>query len=231
KEKIGWASPRVYPRFSILDPTHTLTVPKEQTVFGIVDMMSHALEEYFSPASNVPLQERFVESILTTVIETAPKLVNDLENYEYRETVMLCGTMALNGVLKMGMKGDWATHNLEHAVSAVYDIPHGAGLAILFPNWMRYMVEKDTALTKFQQLAIRVFGVDPSLDDREIALQGIDRLSTFWSDLGAPSRLADYGIGEDALDVLADKAMQDGPFGRLRTLEREDVLEILRMSL
>ena len=82
-----------------------------------------------------------------------------------------------------------------------------------------------------QQLAIRVFGVDPSLDDREIALQGIDRLSTFWSDLGAPSRLADYGIGEDALDVLADKAMQDGPFGRLRTLEREDVLEILRMSL
>ncbi len=231
KEKIGWASPRVYPRFSILDPTHTLTVPKEQTVFGIVDMMSHALEEYFSPASNVPLQERFVESILTTVIETAPKLVNDLENYEYRETVMLCGTMALNGVLKMGMKGDWATHNLEHAVSAVYGIPHGAGLAILFPNWMRYMVEKDTALTKFQQLAIRVFGVDPSLDDREIALQGIDRLSTFWSDLGAPSRLADYGIGEDALDVLADKAMQDGPFGRLRTLEREDVLEILRMSL
>lgn len=231
KEKIGWASPRVYPRFSILDPTHTLTVPKEQTVFGIVDMISHALEEYFSPASNVPLQERFVESILTTVIETAPKLVNDLENYEYRETVMLCGTMALNGVLKMGMKGDWATHNLEHAVSAVYDIPHGAGLAILFPNWMRYMVEKDTALTKFQQLAIRVFGVDPSLDDREIALQGIDRLSTFWSDLGAPSRLADYGIGEDALDVLADKAMQDGPFGRLRTLEREDVLEILRMSL
>jgi len=231
KEKIGWASPRVYPRFSILDPTHTLTVPKEQTVFGIVDMMSHALEEYFSPASNVPLQERFVESILTTVIETAPKLVNDLENYEYRETVMLCGTMALNGVLKMGMKGDWATHNLEHAVSAVYDIPHGAGLAILFPNWMRYMVEKATALTKFQQLAIRVFGVDPSLDDREIALQGIDRLSTFWSDLGAPSRLADYGIGEDALDVLADKAMQDGPFGRLRTLEREDVLEILRMSL
>ena len=231
KEKIGWASPRVYPRFSILDPTHTLTVPKEQTVFGIVDMMSHALEEYFSPASNVPLQERFVESILTTVIETAPKLVNDLENYEYRETVMLCGTMALNGVLKMGMKGDWATHNLEHAVSAVYDIPHGAGLAILFPNWMRYMVEKDTALTKFHQLAIRVFGVDPSLDDREIALQGIDRLSTFWSDLGAPSRLADYGIGEDALDVLADKAMQDGPFGRLRPLEREDVLEILRMSL
>lgn len=231
KEKIGWASPRVYPRFSILDPTHTLTVPKEQTVFGIVDMMSHALEEYFSPASNVSLQERFAESILTTVIETAPKLVNDLENYEYRETVMLCGTMALNGVLNMGMKGDWATHNLEHAVSAVYDIPHGAGLAILFPNWMRYMVEKDTALTKFQQLAIRVFGVDPSLDDREIALQGIDRLSTFWSDLGAPSRLADYGIGEDALDVLADKAMQDGPFGRLRTLEREDVLEILRMSL
>jgi len=232
KEKIGWGSPLVYPRFSILDPVHTFSVPKEQTVYGIVDMMSHAFEEYFSPSPNVPLQERFAESILTTVIETAPKLVNDLENYEYRETIMLCGTMALNGVLKMGMRGDWATHNLEHAVSAVYDIPHGAGLAILFPNWMRYMVEKGTALPKFLQLATRVFGVDPSgKEDREIALEGIDRLRAFWSALGAPARLADYNIGEDALGLLADKAMYAGPFGRLRPLEREDVLQILRMSL
>lgn len=232
KEKIGWGSPLVYPRFSILDPVHTFSVPKEQTVYGIVDMMSHALEEYFSLSPNVPLQERFAESILTTVIETAPKLVNDPENYEYRETIMLCGTMALNGVLKMGMKGDWATHNLEHAVSAIYDIPHGAGLAILFPNWMRYMVERDIALPKFLQLAVRVFGVDPAgKKEREIALEGIDRLRSFWSALGAPARLADCGIGGNALDDLADKAMHAGPFGRLLPLEREDVLQILRMSL
>src|SRR5690606_39821930 len=102
----------------------------------------------------------------------------------------------------------------------------------LFPNWMRYMAEKGIAIGKFLQLATRVFGVNPAgKEEREIALEGIRRLRAFWSDLGAPARLADYGIGEDALDILADKAMHAGPFGRLRPLEREDVLQILRMSL
>ena len=134
QEKMGWGSPHAYPAFSILDPVHTLSLPRDQTVYGIVDIMSHVLEHYFHQDTNTPVQDGFCETILRTVIDTAPKLVEDLENYELRETIMYCGTMALNGMINMGMAGDWGTHNIEHAVSAVYDIPHGGGLAILFPN-------------------------------------------------------------------------------------------------
>ena len=117
----------------------------------MVDMMSHVFESYFSHSTNTPLQERFLESILRTVIETAPKLLENLESYEHRETILYSGTMALNGMTYMGMQGDWATHNIEHAVSAVYDIPHGGGLAILFPNKMKYAVEKGVGISRFVQ--------------------------------------------------------------------------------
>jgi alcohol dehydrogenase len=230
KEKIGWGHPLVFPKFSILDPVHTFTVPKDQTVYGIVDMMSHALEHYFSPAPNVPYNERMVEGLLSTVIETAPKLLEDLENYEARETIMFCGMMALNGVINQGMRGDWGTHGIEHAVSAVYDIPHGGGLAILFPNWIRYNL--DVTEAKMKQLAIRVFGVDPQgKSDREIAEEGIDRLREFWSSIGAPSRLADYGIDDSKLELMAEKAVAHGSLGRMKKLTKEDVYEIYKMSL
>ncbi|MED4300402.1 iron-containing alcohol dehydrogenase [Geobacillus stearothermophilus] len=230
KEKYGWGSPVTFPQFSILDPTYTITVPKEHTVYGIVDMMSHVFEQYFHHTPNTPLQDRMCEAVLNTVIEAAPKLVNDLENYELRETIMYSGTIALNGFLQMGVRGDWATHNIEHAVSAVYDIPHGGGLAILFPNWMKHVLDEN--VSRFAQLAVRVFGVDPAGKvERDVALEGIERLRAFWSSLGAPSRLADYGIGEENLELMADKAMAFGEFGRFKTLNRDDVLAILRASL
>lgn len=230
KEKYGWSSPLVYPKFSILDPEHTYTVPKDQTVYGIVDMMSHVFEQYFHPETHAPLQDRMCESLLITVIETAPKLVEDLENYDLRETIMYCGTIALNGSLGVGYRGDWATHNIEHAVSAVYDIPHGGGLAILFPNWMKHVLDEN--IGRFKQFALRVFHVDPEgKTDREIAIEGIEKLREFWNSIGAPSRLADYNIGEDKLDLMADKAMARGPFGKFKVLNREDVLAILRASL
>lgn len=230
KEKYGWGSPVTFPQFSILDPTYTMTVPKDQTVYGIVDIMSHVFEQYFHHVPNTPLQDRMCEAVLNTVIETAPKLVNDLENYELRETIMYSGTIALNGFLQMGVRGDWATHDIEHAVSAVYDIPHGGGLAILFPNWMKHVLDEN--VSRFAQLAVRVFGVDPAgKAERDVALEGIERLHAFWSSLGAPSRLADYGIGDDKLDLMADKAMAFGEFGRFKTLNRDDVRAILRASL
>jgi len=229
-EKYGWGSPLLYPKFSILDPENTYTVPRDQTVYGIVDMMSHVLEQYYFKSPNAPLQERLCESVLTTIMETAPKLLEDLQNYEYRETIMYCGTMALNNMIRMGTKGDWGTHNLEHAVSAVYDIPHGGGLAILFPNWIKYTL--DEGLEKTKQLAIRVFHVDPQgKSDREIALEGIERLRQFWNQIGAPEKLADYGIGDDQLELMVDRAMANGPFGGFRTLDRDDVREIYKMSL
>ncbi|WRP05884.1 iron-containing alcohol dehydrogenase [Rossellomorea aquimaris] len=229
-EKYGWGSPVTFPQFSILDPVNTFTVPKDHTIYGMVDMMSHVFEQYFNNATNTPLQDRMCESVLTTVIETAPKLINDLENYELRETILYSGTIALNGMLQMGYNGDWASHNIEHAVSAVYDIPHAGGLAILFPNWMKHNLKVNPA--RFAQLAERVFNVDPAgKSEEEVALEGIEKLREFWTSIGAPSRLADYDIDDSQLDLMADKAMVNGEFGNFNKLNKDDVLAILRASL
>ncbi|MGJ7920080.1 iron-containing alcohol dehydrogenase [Neobacillus sp. LXY-4] len=230
QEKYGWGSPYVFPKFSILDPVNTFTVPRDQTIYGIVDMMSHVFEHYFHHEENTLLQDRMCESLLVTVMETAPKLLNDLESYEHRATILYNGTMALNGMVSMGYQGDWATHNIEHAVSAVYDIPHGGGLAILFPNWMKHTLHVKPE--RFAQLAQRVFEIDPiGKTVEEIGLAGIDKLRQFWNSIGAPSRLADYQIDDSKLEVMADKAMIYGEFGRFKKLNKEDVLTIYRNSL
>lgn len=229
-EKYGWGSPVTFPQFSILDPENTFTVPKDHTIYGMVDMMSHVFEQYFNNATNTPLQDRMCESVLKTVIETAPKLIDDLENYELRETILYSGTIALNGMLQMGYNGDWASHNIEHAVSAVYDIPHAGGLAILFPNWMKHNLKVNPS--RFAQMAERVFNVDPAgKSEEEVALEGIEKLREFWSSLGAPTRLADYDIDDSQLDLMADKAMVNGEFGNFNKLNKDDVLAILRASL
>lgn len=230
KEKYGWASGRVFPKFSILDPAYTITVPKEQTVYGIVDMMSHVFEQYFHDAEPSLIIDELCEGVLRTIIETAPKLVEDLENYQLRETILLSGTFALNGMLSMGSEGDWATHDIEHALSAVYDIPHGGGLAILFPNWMKYVVHVNP--DRFARLATKVFQVGPAHKSaEEVAYEGIERLREFWTSLGAPCRLKDYGIDDSKFDVLVEKALANGPIGRFKVLQENDVRGILTMSL
>ncbi|MFC9726161.1 iron-containing alcohol dehydrogenase [Bacillus cereus] len=229
-EKYGWGSPVTFPQFSILDPVHTTSVPKDQTIYGMVDIMSHVLEQYFHHGTNTELQDRYCEAVLKTVIETAPKFLSDLENYEHRETILYCGTMALNGILAMGVKGDWATHNIEHAVSAVHDIPHGGGLAILFPNWMQHVVEEN--VSRFKQFAIRVFDIETDgKTDKEVALEGIKALRQFWTSIEAPATLADYGIGENEIDIMANKAMAYGEFGNFKKLNKDDVLSIYKASL
>ncbi|MDT8858594.1 iron-containing alcohol dehydrogenase [Alkalihalobacillus sp. MEB130] len=229
-EKLGWGSPFSFPKFSILDPKNTISVPEDQTVYGIVDMMSHVIEAYFHKAENTILQDKIMESILLTVMETAPKLLEDLTNEEHRETILYCGTMALNGITQMGLRGDWATHNMEHAVSAVYDIPHAGGLAILFPHWLRYTL--DEKISRHVQLATRVLGVEPTgKTDEDIALEGIEKLSAFWTSLGAPNRLADYKIDESQIDKMASLASNRGAFGNFKPLEKEDVTKILTAAL
>ncbi|MGE1097806.1 iron-containing alcohol dehydrogenase [Bacillus altitudinis] len=232
-EKYVWGSSVTHPAFSILDPEHTYSVPENQTVYGMVDMMSHVFEQYFHNVKNTPLQDRMCFAVLQTVIETAPKLLEDLQNYEHRETILYAGTIALNGTLQMGYFGDWASHTIEHAVSAVYDIPHAGGLAILFPNWMRHTLDHN--VERFKNLMLNMFDIETEgKSDRDIALEGIDKLSAFWTSLGAPSRLADYDIGEDQLDKIADiaaKEMEYGGFGNFMKLGRDDILAILKASL
>lgn len=230
KEKFGWGSQHTFPKFSILDPTYTYTVPTDQTVNGIVDTMTHIFEQYFHNATNTPLTDEMCFGILRTIIEVAPKVLKDASNYEHRETLMLAGTIGLNGFLSLGSRGDWATHNIEHAVSAYYDIPHAGGLAILLPNWMRYNLHVKPE--RFSKMAISVFGVQAEgKSDEEIGLEGIEALSQFWRSIGAPSKLQDYGINEEHLDAIVNHTMVNGPFGNFAKLEQQDVYAILKASL
>lgn len=231
-EKHGWSSKDAYPRFSILDPANTLSVPKDQTIYGIVDIMSHVFEHYFNTSTNTPMQDRLCEGILLSMIETGPKLVNNLDSYEYREVVLLNGTYALNGMVSVGLRGDWATHNLEHAASAVHDIPHGGGLAILFPHWMEYVLDENN-VGRFKQLAERVFQVDAAgKTDKEVALEGIQALRTFWNEIGAPSKLSDYDITEADLEEISEKAVSvRAEYGNFKKLDKAASLAILKASL
>ena len=230
QEKFGWGSPHTFPQFSILDPNYTKSLPKDHTVYGMVDIMSHCFEQYFNNATNTPITDEMTEGVLRTVVNVGPKLINDLENYEHRETILLAGTVGLNSFLSMGSRGDWGTHNLEHAISAVYDIPHAGGLAILFPNWMRHNLHVNPA--RFAQMASRVFGISKEgKTDEEVALEGIDALSAFWTSLGAPSKLADYEIKDAHFDKIVEHAMTNGPFGQFAQQQEEDVRTILKMSL
>jgi alcohol dehydrogenase len=230
KEKYGWGSPHTFPQFSILDPIYTYSVPREQIVYGVVDTMTHIFEQYFHNATNTPLTDEMCEGILRTIIEVAPKAIEDPTNYEHRETLMLAGTLGLNGFLALGSRGDWATHNIEHAVSAYYDIPHAGGLAILLPNWMRHNLHVNPK--RFAQMATKVFGVsEQAKTEEEVALEGINALASFWQSIGAPKSLADFKIDDTQFEAIVEHTMINGPFGNFSKLQREDVMDILKASL
>ena len=231
EEKYGWGSPFSFPKFSILDPTYTLSLPRNQTVYGIVDMMSHIFEQYFHTATNTPLLDELCEAALRTIMDAGEKLVDDLHNYDLRETILLSGTWGLNGFLGMGNAGgDWGSHEIEHAVSAVYDIPHAGGLAILFPNWMKHTMKLNPE--RFARMATNVFGVTPegkSIED--IAEEGINQLRSYWTSIGAPETLGDFDIDGSKLDLMVEKATVNGPVGRFGNLNKEEVKSILTASL
>lgn len=229
--KRACGSPHLYPVFSILDPTLTYTVPRNQTVYGSIDIMSHVFEQYFSKTTNTPLQERLCESILQTVIENVVIAIDKPEDAAARANLMWCGTLALNGgLISAGMENDWASHNIEHEVSAIYDIPHGAGLAVIFPNWMKYVYKE--RIDRFVQYATRVWGINgEGMSDEEIALAGIEATRSFFTRIGAESRLADFKIGDDQLDRMAEEAVRYGDLGSFKRLGKQDVRAILEASL
>lgn len=232
KDKRAWVSSFSRAKFAIVDPAFMTSVPKEQTVNGAVDAMSHVLEHYFHSEGNTPIQDQFCESVLRTLIDVTPKLLNDLENYKFRETVAYASTIALSDQLNMGFIGDWGTHHIDHALSAVHDVPHGGGMAILFPHWMRYVLD-ETNVKRFKQLAINVLQIDSEgKTDMEIAREGIDLLAKTWASWGAPSKLSDYGITIETLPLIAKKTIETQPnCGNFKQLTEQDVLEILKSGL
>lgn len=231
KDKLGWGSSHVFPRFSILDPTYTYSVSRKQTTYAIVDSMSHALEHYFHRTKNTPMIDGFIESLLRTAIETGPKLLEDLTSYDHRETMMYISTTAFNETLSNGTDGgDWATHRIEHAISAVYDIPHGGGLAILFPNWLEHVLEEDPSRVKM--LAMNVFGIsDEGKSDLEVARAGAKALRSFWNSLDAPNRLSDYDIDDHDIELIIDKTFIKPGVGTYKELDRDNVRDILTRSM
>lgn len=231
KLKRGSGSSHVYPRFSILDPTLTYTVPRHQTVYGSIDIMSHVFEQYFSLTEHTPLQERFCESILQTVIENVELALENPSHAAARANLMWCGTMALNGgQISLGMKNDWASHGIEHEISAIYDIPHGAGLSIVFPNWMKYVYKERPE--RFAQYATRVWGISAegkTVD--ELALAGIEATRNFFTKIGAEATLSQFNIDDSQLERMAEEAVRYGAIGSFKSLNKDDVHAILKSCL
>ncbi len=230
--KRGLTSDVQYPVFAILNPELTFTLPDYQTACGTADIMAHIMERYFTPTRHVDLTDRLCEATLKTMILNVPKALKNPTDYDARAEVMWAGTVAHNNLLGMGRAEDWASHSIEHELSALYDIAHGAGLAIIFPAWMKYVYKQD--ISRFAQFAKRVWNVeDDFFDLEEMALKGIASLEAFFSSIGLPTRLSHAGIDESQLSEMALKATCSDGFtlGSFKKLTSEDVLTIYKLAL
>lgn len=230
-EKRPLYHPGLYPRFSILDPELTFSVPSDQTAFGSVDILSHVYEQYFHNVSNTPIQDGFCETIMRTVIENGPIAIDDPKNYDARANLMWAGTVALNGWIGAGVKGDWASHMIAHELSARYDLAHGAALAIVFPSWMKKVYK--TNLSRFRQFAEMVWEIDGAgKSDEKIAAEGIEAVIDFYKNrLRVGVKLFDYEIGVDAIDKMAESANGSSGLGSFVQLTKKDIEDIYRNAL
>ncbi|MDD3126334.1 MAG: iron-containing alcohol dehydrogenase [Candidatus Izemoplasmatales bacterium] len=229
--KRGAGNEFIRPVFSIINPELTFTLPAYQTAAGIVDMMSHIFERYLTKTPNVDLTDRLCEATLVSIIEAGRKVMDDPYDYEARATLCWSGTIAHNGILGVGRVEDWATHQLEHELSARYDVTHGAGLAVMFPAYMKYAL--DTDINRFQRLAINVWGVESgSQTPTEIALNGISAMKTFFKKIGMPTSFSEIGALEKDIDFLVSKLFQgkSNNFGAFKSLTPEGARMVYRIA-
>lgn len=218
------------PSFTLMNPDLTLTIPKRQTVFGIVDMFSHVLERYFSSSEGTYLTDYMCEGVMKSILVNARALMEDLNDYNARAELMWTAVVAHNGLLATGRYQDWATHTIGAQLSAQYNAVHGATLSVLFPNWASYVYKEN--IPRFVQFANRVFDVDVDFYDQEkTALEGIRRLRGFFGVLGAPSTLREIGVESDEkFRKMAEDACRFGNIGGLKTLNADDVEAIYRLA-
>lgn len=222
------------PKFSILNPALTQTLPPYQTACGITDIMAHLFERYFTNTTDVEVTDRLIEGLLLTMIHEAPKVMADPDDYEARANIMWAGMLAHNNCCGVGRQQDWSSHDLEHELSALYDCAHGAGLAVAFPAWMEYTMHHD--VMRFAQLASRVWGCEMDFQHPEItAKAGIQALRNFLRSIGMPQTLGELGGKEEDIPYLAHTAAygngQDGTMGGFVVLKEEDMANIYRLML
>ena len=230
-DKRGRLSPLLFPKVSFLDPSLTFSVGPYQTACGSADILSHLMEQYFTTDPSMYMIDSFIEGMMRTVTRFAPIALREPDNYEARANLMWASSWALNGLVRNDTA--WSCHPMEHELSAVYDITHGHGLAILSPRWLEYCLSDDT-MPKMAQFGINVFGIEATMPQREIALRAINALSHFLFDtMGLKCTLPELGIDESRFDSMAAKAVlpYHGSLPGFRTLTKDDVVNIYRMCM
>ena len=230
-QKLSLRVPEVLrPVFSIMNPELTYTLPPFQTACGVADMMAHIMERYFTNTQEVEIGDRLCEGTLMAIINEAPKVMRNPEDYGARANLMWAGMIAHNGTCGVGCEEDWASHFLEHEISAIYGVTHGAGLSVIFPAWMTWMVEHNVG--KIAQYAVRVWGVPESEDKKAVALEGIGKLKTFFTSLGLPVTFKELGVENPDIDRLADSLHRNKGelVGNYVKLTKQDSKEIYHLA-
>ena len=232
---LKWGCPKtdvIRPKFAVLNPRFTCSLPAYQTASGAVDMMAHIMERYFTNTPDVGLTDRLCEALLKTVLDAAPKAIADPNDYAARADLMWAGMLAHNNSCGVGREQDWASHQIEHELSAFYDCAHGAGLAVVLPAWMEYVLPHDPV--RLAQFAVRVFGCEMNFADPEAtARQGIEKLCLFFHSLGMPITFDELGAkAKDIPDMVAHRAEKPGgfPFGGFVKIQPADMEAILRLA-
>ena len=230
-QKLSLRVPEVLrPVFSIMNPELTYTLLPFQTACGVADMMAHIMERYFTNTQEVEIGDRLCEGTLMAIINEAPKAMRNPEDYGARANLMWAGMIAHNGTCGVGCEEDWASHFLEHEISAIYGVTHGAGLSVIFPAWMTWMVEHNVG--KIAQYAVRVWGVPESEDKKAVALEGIGKLKAFFNSLGLPVTFKELGVENPDIDRLADSLHRNKGelVGNYVKLTKQDSKEIYRLA-
>jgi alcohol dehydrogenase YqhD (iron-dependent ADH family) len=220
------------PRFAVMNPELTFTLPPYQTACGAVDIMAHIMERYFTDTLHVDLTDRLCEGALKSMIKNTPIALAQPDNYDARAEMMWASTLAHNDLLGTGRLGDWASHMIEQELSAIYDVAHGAGLAVVFPAWMKYTLKRN--LNRFVQFAVRVWDVDYDFENPErTALEGIRRLESFYRSIEMPVTLRELNIPGDRIEEMASKAMKPWikSVGGVSKFQKEDIAAVLKLAL
>lgn len=219
------------PDFAILNPELTFSLPEFQTFCGTTDMIAHVMERYFTNVKNVELTDRLSESIIKTVINQALVLKENPNNYDARAEIMWAGTLAHNDLVGTGRESDWASHNIEHELSGIYDLTHGAGLSIIFPAWMKYVYKND--IERFAIFANRVFDIEIDVRDIEgTAFKGIIALENFFKSVNMPTKLSEVNINGDNFELMANKATGNDKYkiGSFVKLDKNDIVNIYNLA-
>jgi alcohol dehydrogenase YqhD (iron-dependent ADH family) len=230
--KRGASGEALRPVFSILNPELTQTLPAYQTAAGAADIMAHVFERYFTNTKEVEITDRLCEAVLQTMVKEVPRVIADPNNYEARSNIMWAGMVAHNNLVGVGRDQDWASHGIEHELSALYDVTHGAGLAVIFPAWMTFVMKHD--VNRFAQLAVRLWGCSMNFaNPEETAKEGIARLKQFFTSIGMPITFAELGAKEEDIPKMVEKLGlgASGTMGGFVQLTGKDVEQIYRLAL